>query len=723
MRIVGDGRSMAACVFAVGLVGGLGSPSGAANRHLGDSDTAIAAAVGLDGKAVIVGVAGGGFVVRRYDADGQLDPTFGSGGRALWGTSRSDDIISLVAVENDGAVVVGGDGDGGGYVLRLRANGTLDASFGQGGLVRTGSYEALPRVLAFGRDGSIVVVTPANSGSQLIRLRADGTPDTTFGVGGAVVAQSLDVGESAALAVQPDGEILIAGTNRGDAPVLGRFHTDGSLDTNFGAGALIKTPMGVTGLSMQGDGTIIAVGVNCGSTLVLTRYTSDSHADASFGRSGVAVAQVPAGAIEFTADSRVVVQPDGRILVGGFARFEEDGSLDTTFSGGVLSAPVVRYPKAFGLQPDGKIVVAGADGLVGSPRFGQPAIGMPSLGRYLADGTLDASFVSNGHRQRPGNPEIQSIDTATGRTVDLSRNSAPDFFPAPSPDGRELAFVSRRGGPPDIYVMRLGSSGVRRLTTSPFDSAQVVDSSTIAWSRDGHRIAFDAQQVSPLSATSCGSAGWRTFVVNADGTGLHLVAANARDPSWSPTGARLAVSSSSEYDRPAGRIEVVPVAGGRTRTLARGVTPGWSPGGDEIAFAVPSGARDAIDVINANGRGRQRLAISGWRPSWSPDGQSLAFSGSSSCPNCGVAVLRLQQRTKLHRLSTGPQTDVRWAPSGRWLAVAAFNTIELLDPTGKRHSRVITKVRFRNADRFDSIAWSSDGRHIYATWIPSPTEP
>src|SRR5205085_6916588 len=116
-----------------------------------------------------------------------------------------------------------------------------------------------------------------------------------------------------------------------------------------------------------------------------------------------------------------------------------------TFSGGMLSLPVINYPKAVGLQSDGKIVLAGADGYIG-----QVPVGMPAVARYLPTGELDPSFYSNGHLQRPGNLEISAIDIDSARVTNLTSNLAIDDAPAPSPGGRQIAFLSWRAGEPDI---------------------------------------------------------------------------------------------------------------------------------------------------------------------------------------------------------------------------------------------------------------------------------
>ena len=132
---------------------------------------------------------------------------------------------------------------------------------------------------------------------------------------------------------------------------------------------------------------------------------------------------------------------------------------------------------------------------------------------------------------------------ARGRVTNLTSNPALDTSPSPSPDGTRIAFVSSRDGQPDVYVMPAAGGRATRLTTSPFDDENVAwndaGTTSIAWSPDSKRLAFDVQNATfpPTCQTNCVS--WSVYLINADGTGLHSIATEAR----APPGLTTAVSS------------------------------------------------------------------------------------------------------------------------------------------------------------------------------------
>jgi uncharacterized delta-60 repeat protein len=636
-------------------------------------------------------------------------------------------------VQPDGGIVAGGAETWDAttdalFLVRLRADGRLDPGFGKGGVVATESYHRYPYyspsvvAIAILPDGRIAVVITQDAGAHdvLVRYRADGSLDTSFGAGGRVPLPFAVVGNTAAqdgaLAVQPDGAILLSGRDRRGKGILARFLPDGSLDSGFGTGGVLTTPVLATGVAVQPDGAILVAGTawwcSRSESLVLARYTPAGAADAKFGVGGVATAML-AGGVQVVPG--IVLQPDGRILVGGEARFDADGSLDPTFSGGTVPSPVLFFTSASGLEPDGKIVVAGAAGTYGPGIPGR----LPAVGRYLPNGALDPGFSSRGHRQQAGDPEIEAIAPATGQTTDLSANPARDVAPVASPDGKQIAFISWRAGEPDLYVMQADGSDVRRLTDSPFDSVRVADfpyladRTTIAWSPDSRRIAFDAELVTPLSASCSTLPSWATYVVDADGTNLHRLAADARSPSWSPDGTRIAFVRHGDGTG-SGAVVVADAAG--RHAVGVGARPLWSPAGGLIAFSVEA-ARRAIAVVHPDGSGRRVLARVTYvdRLFWSPDGRELAFTDDR-----GIELVPVGGgRVRLVSRYGGMEPQLAWSPDGSRIAIGG-NAIELIDPTGGRRARTLA-IAPRGAS-FASIGWSSAGT-ILAAFAPSPTAP
>jgi len=240
-----------------------------------------------------------------------------------------------------------------------------------------------------------------------IAWSASGDLDTSFGVNGIVISdlQGNSATDNAeAVAVQPDGKILVAGTNGTDKFALVRYLTTGGLDTGFGnSGVVITSLPGIGGMAhdmvLQPDGKILLSGLGDGSEFAMLRYLSDGSLDASFGTLGIVSITIGSGSATANA---MALQADGKIVLAGqtdvgggsldfaVARFNSDGSLDTSFDiDGKLTTPLVAsvqdYAFAVNVQPDGKIVVAGH---TNSGRFG--------LVRYGVDGSLDTGFGSNG---------------------------------------------------------------------------------------------------------------------------------------------------------------------------------------------------------------------------------------------------------------------------------------------------------------------------------------
>jgi len=211
-----------------------------------------------------------------------------------------------------------------------------------------------------------------------------GDLDTSFDGDGRVVFNVFgEVADSAeAVAIQPDGKIVVAGSWCGFGAqcstgtfALSRFNPDGSLDTVFGSGGrtLVTFPNGAAeakGVAIQPDGKIVAAGTH-GRNFALARLESDGDIDPSFSGDG----KVETGLGGNNIAEAVAIQGNGKIVVAGtnweldssdadfsLARYDTDGSLDTTFSGDGKQATGFGdrdRANAVAIQPDGKIVAAG----------------------------------------------------------------------------------------------------------------------------------------------------------------------------------------------------------------------------------------------------------------------------------------------------------------------------------------------------------------------------
>jgi uncharacterized delta-60 repeat protein len=356
---------------------------------------------------------------------GSLDTTFGTGGIVTTSVGSGDAYARALGIQSDGRIVVAGYSyNGSNYdfaLMRYNADGSLDKTFGAGGIVTTavGSGDDYARALGIQSDGRIVVVGYSYNGSKndfaLARYNADGSLDATFGTGGIV---TTSVGRTAdyayALGIQSDGRIVIAGNSfnldiADNRFTLVRYNTDGSLDTTFGTGGTVITSVGsrygyATTLGIQSDGRIVAAGgCNNGRSIdfALARYNTDSSLDATFGTGGIVNTTLKIDGTD-TVDT-LGIQSDGRIVVAGYSysgsnsdfalvRYNADGSLDTTFgTGGIVTTNVLGsndIPYALGIQSDGRIVLVGRSYNGSNYDF--------ALVRYNADGSLDATFGTDG---------------------------------------------------------------------------------------------------------------------------------------------------------------------------------------------------------------------------------------------------------------------------------------------------------------------------------------
>ncbi len=408
------------------------------------ASSANAAAIQTDGKIVAAGFSstfGPGIALARYNLDGSLDTTFGSSGIVnivlVPGGSAN-----AVAIDTEGKIVVAGvstvrdSGSQDFTLIKLNSDGSLDTSFGSGGIVTTNFGDRnsdSANAIAIQSDGKIVAAGSSFfnglSDFALARYNTDGSLDTSFGTGGKVLTDfnngSNDVVN--AVAIQIDGRIVLAGFSNAIDPsgfpagdfALARYNTDGILDTSFGTEGKVLTNFifiaapsnggddAANGVAIQKDGKILAagffklpvggVGLPTGGGFALARYNTDGSLDPSFG-SGGNVMTVFTGDGSSDVANGIAIQSDGKIVAAGvslvngsdefaLARYDSDGSLDPSFGkqGKVLTDFANGsddVAKAVLIQTDGKIVAAGSSGSFGSV----PSGGTFALARYLGIG-------------------------------------------------------------------------------------------------------------------------------------------------------------------------------------------------------------------------------------------------------------------------------------------------------------------------------------------------
>jgi uncharacterized delta-60 repeat protein len=361
---------------------------------------ANAIALQADGKVVAVGTASSRaasfLALVRYDTDGSLDPSFGGDGRVTETIGNGKCVLgSAVAIQGDSKIVVAGRSgcrDGRFALARFETNGTLDTTFGGDGVVTTRFGSTSCDAEAFGvaiqGDGAIVAAGRANCREARFaaaRYGSDGALDQTFGGDGRVttdVARRWDV--ASAVALQVDGKIVLAGTasietDRSRFAVI-RYAIDGTLDPTFGGDGIVTTPpqdciAQGKALAIQPDGRIVVGGFDgCIDRFAVARYRVGGHLDTSFGGDGTVTTAFPCPQSDAEG---VAVQPDGSIVAAGSAvceahrdivyrfaaaRYGSDGTLDAAFgSRGTVVTPFScqGLGHAVAVQGDGGIVVAG----------------------------------------------------------------------------------------------------------------------------------------------------------------------------------------------------------------------------------------------------------------------------------------------------------------------------------------------------------------------------
>lgn len=353
---------------------------------------------------------------------GSLDTTFGTAGVNVTDFDGKDDYATATAVQNDGRVLLAGyapgaTGEGQVFALtRLTHDGATDPTFAGGKVkVNFGAGNDQAYALAVQNDGRIIAAGFAEvNGTRdfaAVRLNADGTLDSSFGSGGKVtvpVGTGLDA--AYAVAVQPDGKIVLGGQSNTGGPsgvdfALVRLNPNGTLDGSFGSGGKVTTTLAggsttdsIYALGIEG-GKITAVG---GETdFMLARFNADGSLDSTFSGDGKISGLFSSTVGRARALAFATIAGQTRLVVVGnannntaLARLNLDGSLDFSFA---ASGKVTRAVHATGwdeaaavaVQADGKLMLGGwAQDDTTTSNF--------TALRYLADGTPDTGFDGDG---------------------------------------------------------------------------------------------------------------------------------------------------------------------------------------------------------------------------------------------------------------------------------------------------------------------------------------
>ncbi len=352
---------------------------------------------------------------------GSLDSTFGSKGIVT--TVVGDDAFAnAIVAEPDGKLVAAGSssiGSQGVFALaRYRENGSLDKSFGDGGIVDTpiGSTDYSANALVEQPDGKLVVAGESSNGTQhsfaLARYESNGSLDPSFGSGGTVTTTIGTNSGVEALVLLPDGKVVAAGysddgTQAGEVFALARYNKNGSLDSSFGSGGIVTTPIGygaeAFALAVNPNGELVAAGYSYQSidhgdpisVFTLARYKTNGALDSAFGSGGIADAGN--NGFAFGVANAIVVLPDGSLFTSGvfndpsYLRFVHFGA-----RGGIDSAVATSFRVGSDLGARG--LVRQRDGLLDAAFEGTSESGHAQVEVARVDefGDPDPSFGSGG---------------------------------------------------------------------------------------------------------------------------------------------------------------------------------------------------------------------------------------------------------------------------------------------------------------------------------------
>jgi uncharacterized delta-60 repeat protein len=336
-------------VVRYNLDGTLDRTFGGTGEMMTTPGRALAVQVQPDGKIVAAGNSGDHFAVVRYNANGTPDTSFGSNGVVITTISKNSiDLIEAMVLQADGKIVVAGETNPSKTsnwdlaLVRYNANGTLDGSFGTGGKVTTHFATPLdshwnPRSVTLAVDPNTTPLDPysgklvigakvTQAGAVIVRYNTNGTLDTGFGSNHTGYVNLGTLLSNPAVAVQADDAIVVAGSVNdvltGTDFILNRLNPDGTLDASFGSGGVVVTSSPPNGdyagaVTIQTDGNIVVAGQQYNAltgvnSIMVARYHANGSLDTTFGANGIATGGAIGG-----GSAAVALEPDGRIVVAG----------------------------------------------------------------------------------------------------------------------------------------------------------------------------------------------------------------------------------------------------------------------------------------------------------------------------------------------------------------------------------------------------------------------
>lgn len=428
---------------------------GIALTEVAGQDDANAIVATPDGGLVAAGEANFSAALVRYRPDGSLDPDFGDAGHVTTAVGTRARAFAI-ARQPDGKLVIAGETTNSTtrdfLVARYQADGALDASFGSGGIVTTtvGPLSSTAYAVVLQPDGKLVAAGSGRIGASdqiaIVRYLGDGSLDPTFGGGTGVVTTDVASGSDVAfaLALQPDGKLVAAGwavTGGNYDVAVVRYLADGTLDTTFDGDGRALLDYGstldtATSVAVQPDGRVVVAGrseIGGVQRITLARLDASGALDPSFAGDGIAVTEAsPDGsnAIGLT------LAADATLLVGGWARvgsrrdfallrYLPDGSLDPSFGGGTGIVTT-----AMGFDALARDVAVDANGRIALTGSASTGINNDfAVVRYLGDALCGNGVLEDGETCDDGNQADGDCCSASCQADASDTDCADDALP------------------------------------------------------------------------------------------------------------------------------------------------------------------------------------------------------------------------------------------------------------------------------------------------------
>jgi uncharacterized delta-60 repeat protein len=341
-----------------------------------------------NGKIVVVGfsevtLTNFDFSVARFNANGTLDATFGTGGKTIINTGSGGDEAYSVAIDASGRIYIAGLIWNGVVrnlgIVRLTAAGLPDNTWDGDGIWISGTpYGEYINDIAIDPTGKIVIAGHGGLNDDrivVIRMTTSATYDGTFGTGGRMEFGSNSNSDGMAIAFDSNNKIILGAK---DEFVIYRINTNGTLDATFGSGGSITVNPTIntddlSDIAVDGSGNIVAVG-HGGPSLqadyIAVRVTSSGVVDNTFGTAGVSI--ISGGIIQDNGQA-VAISSTGKIIIAGSSsdatgtffsvvRLNANGTPDNSFgtSGvAIVSGTNANNGFGIGLNATGNIIVAG----------------------------------------------------------------------------------------------------------------------------------------------------------------------------------------------------------------------------------------------------------------------------------------------------------------------------------------------------------------------------